>query len=231
MVAIRAYTAREPTTICVRAADPMIVSPAYLIASLVLAITPGPGVFYIVTRSAAHGRLAGLASIAGVACGNLGNAVAASLGLATLFAISALAFTAVKYAGAAYLIYMGVRALRSPVAQISPGVSPAEALPLRRIYLDGLLVALFNPKTAMFFAAFVPQFLDPSSATAAGTLTLSVVFVLVAALTDCLYALIAGSIRDILAGSALPVRAARLASGSAFIALGLFTAISDRRHT
>jgi threonine/homoserine/homoserine lactone efflux protein len=205
-------------------------SPAFLIASLLLAVTPGPGVFYIVTRSASQGRAAGLASVAGVACGNLGNAVAASLGLATLFALSAVAFTVVKYAGAIYLIYLGARTLLSRSPPPVDGSLP-EPVPLRRLYVDGFLVALFNPKTALFFAAFVPQFLDRSSASAGDVVSLGVVFVLIAAATDSIYALVAGSIRQMLGGTALPVRAGRLASGSAFIALGLFTAFSDRRHT
>src|SRR5437868_8654587 len=85
---------------------------AFLVASFVLAVTPGPGVFYIVARSVTQGRLSGLASVAGVALGNLGNAVGASLGLAALFAVSSLAFTVVKYLGALYLVWLGVQALR-----------------------------------------------------------------------------------------------------------------------
>src|SRR5882672_2530306 len=87
---------------------------AFLVASLILAVTPGPGVFYIVTRSLLQGRRHGIASVLGVALGNLGNAIGASIGLAALFAISALAFTLVKYAGAAYLVYLGAQALRAP---------------------------------------------------------------------------------------------------------------------
>ncbi len=206
----------------------MTVSPAFLAASLVLAITPGPGVWYIVTRSATQGRLAGLASVAGVASGNLGNALAASLGLATLFAVSTLAVTIVKYAGAVYLIQLGLRAL---VARPSAPAALDLRLPAagaRRLYLDGLLVALFNPKTALFFAAFVPQFLEAGSATAAGAVTLGVVFVLIAAATDSLYALLAGSVRGLLAGRA--AGAGRYFRGGAFISLGVFTAVSGRHH-
>ncbi|MEF8749382.1 MAG: LysE family translocator [Candidatus Accumulibacter propinquus] len=87
---------------------------AFVLASLVLAVTPGPGVFYIVTRSIVQGRRSGLVSVAGVALGNLGNALAASVGLAALFAVSSLAFTIVKYAGALYLVYLGVQMLRTP---------------------------------------------------------------------------------------------------------------------
>ena len=85
---------------------------AFLAASLVLAVTPGPGVIYIVTRTLAQGRIAGASSVAGVACGNMVNAVGAAVGLAALFAVSSLAFTVVKFAGAAYLIWLGVKTLR-----------------------------------------------------------------------------------------------------------------------
>lgn len=205
------------------------VSPAFLAASLILAITPGPGVFYIVTRSTLQGRIAGLASVAGVALGNLGNAVAASLGLATLFAISTLAFTVVRYAGALYLIYLGLRTIRSSQATRSAEVVQLPFVPARRIFIDGLLVALFNPKTAIFFAAFVPQFLDVSTATPAGTIMLSVVFVVIAATTDSIYAVTAGTIRGLLVGTPATARTGRFLSGGAFIALGVFTAISGRR--
>ena len=208
----------------------MTITPAYLIASLVLAVTPGPGVFYVVTRSVTQGRIAGLMSVAGVATGNLGNAIAASLGLATLFAISSLAFTVVKFAGALYLIYLGIRTLTARPQAPDPAAECLPRIPARKIYLDGLMVALFNPKTTIFFAAFVPQFLDRESATPAETVTLSVVFVLVAATTDCLYALLAGSVRRLVGERSAAARSGRLVSGGAFIALGLFAAFSGRRH-
>src|SRR5262249_7892894 len=126
--------------------------PAFLAASLIIAVTPGPGVLYIVARSIAHGRTAGLASVLGVGLGNLGNAAVASLGLAALLAISTTAFSLVKYAGAVYLIYLGWRSWCSgasnPVSETV--VEPAPAV--RRVFLDGFLVALLNPKTALFFA-------------------------------------------------------------------------------
>src|SRR5689334_15566322 len=116
---------------------------AFLVASFILAVTPGPGVFYIVTRSVMQGRGHGIASVLGVALGNLGNAVGAALGLAALFAISTLAFTIVKYAGAAYLVYLGVQVLRAPATEMSD-VRP-EPAPLARIFRDGFVVALLNP--------------------------------------------------------------------------------------
>ncbi len=121
---------------------------AFLVASFVLAITPGPGVFYIVTRSLAQGPRHGLASVAGVALGNLGNAIGASIGLAALFAVSSLAFTAVKYAGALYLLYLGIQALRTAGANSEPRLAAPAGL--RRVFRHGFVVALLNPKTTIF---------------------------------------------------------------------------------
>ena len=199
---------------------------AFLAASLLLAVTPGPGVFYIVTRSVSQGRMSGLASVGGVAVGNLGNAVGASLGLAALFAVSSMAFTVVKYVGAAYLVWLGVQALRAPTA-----AAPAVALrhgSLRRLFGDGFVVALLNPKTAIFFAAFLPQFVD-THAPIGQTLALGVLFVLVAAVTDSLYALGAGSVRPLLERAAGVARLGRYLTAGAFIGLGLLTAVSGQR--
>lgn len=166
---------------------------AFAVASLILAVTPGPGVVYIVTRTLAQGRRAGLASVAGVALGNLGNAVGASLGLAALFALSAAAFTLVRIAGAAYLVWLGIEALRASWTGPSPthpGRDPADR---RRIFRDGFAVALLNPKTALFFAAFLPQFIDPQGSAIAQSLGFGLVFVAIAASTDAVYVLAAGA--------------------------------------
>src|SRR5207245_1203293 len=134
---------------------------AFLAASIILAVTPGPAVFYIVTRSLAQGRFSGLACVAGVALGNLGNAFAAALGLAAWLALSSIAFTTIKYVGAGYLIYLGLRTLLSPPAEISePLVPQADLL---QIFRDAFTVALLNPKTTIFFAAFVPPFMGSQS--------------------------------------------------------------------
>ena len=132
---------------------------AFLLASLILAVTPGPAVVYILTRTLSQGRASGLASVAGVALGNLGNAVGAALGLAALFAVSSVAFTVVKWAGAAYLVYVGVRMLRSAAGSLV-ATTPLPAMKRSRVFRDGFVVALLNPKTALFFAAFLPQFLS-----------------------------------------------------------------------
>jgi threonine/homoserine/homoserine lactone efflux protein len=200
---------------------------AFLAASLVLAITPGPGVFYIVTRSLLQGRRHGLASVAGVALGNLGNAFGASIGLAALFGASSLAFTVVKYAGALYLIYLGVQALRNgPEPRSSAPLIPAR---LGRVFRDGFVVALLNPKTAVFFAAFLPQFMNVESVGMARSMVLGSIFVAIAAVTDTGYALAAGTIAPML-NRARGLRAlGRYLSGGAFMGLGLFTAISGSR--
>jgi threonine/homoserine/homoserine lactone efflux protein len=204
----------------------------FITASLVLAVTPGPGVLYIVTRSATLGRAAGLASVFGVALGNFGNAALASLGLATIFAVSSTAYLVVKYLGAAYLVYLGVQALRNRGGEGDAGRAEG-AVPAakRRIFLDGMLVALFNPKTALFFAAFVPQFL-PRDAGIAAAFLLSATFVGIAATTDTMYALASGALASRLAIRAGAARhAARWMGAGAYFTLGIFAALSkDPSH-
>jgi len=201
---------------------------AFLVASFVLAVTPGPGVFYIVTRSVMQGRRHGIASVLGVALGNLGNAVGASIGLAALFAISTLAFTTVKYAGALYLVYLGIQALRAPPVQIATAeVAPA---PLSRIFRDGFVVALLNPKTAIFFAAFLPQFISADASPIVQSIALGALFVAIAAVTDTGYALAAGAVTPLL-GRARGIRSlGRYLTGGAFIGLGVFTALGGPRN-
>lgn len=196
----------------------------FLIASVALAITPGPGVFYIVTRSLVQGRSSGLVSVAGIALGNLGNALAASLGLATLFAVSALAFSLLKYAGALYLIYLGVQMLRASQGEVSSAAP--QAAPLRSIFRDGFIVALFNPKTAIFFIAFLPQFLNSGVSPMLQTFALGSLFVAIAAGTDSIYAIAAGTFAPALARGHGIRRIGRWLGGSAFIGLGMFTALN-----
>ncbi len=195
---------------------------AFLLASLVLAVTPGPGVFYIVTRSLVQGRRSGLVSVAGVALGNLGNAIAASVGLAALFAVSAVAFAVVKYAGAVYLVYLGVQMLSTsksdspvPVHQVAaPG----------HIFRDGLVVALLNPKTTVFFAAFLPQFLSTEISPVFQSMALGSLFVAIAAVTDSAYALAAGAVGPALVRGRRVRRVGRFLGGGVLIGLGVFTA-------
>jgi len=200
---------------------------AFALASIVLAVTPGPGVLYIVARTLAQGRRAGLASVAGVALGNLGNAIGASIGLAALFAVSSLAFTVVKLAGAAYLVWLGIRAWRAPAT--TPATPAFEAPRLGRIFRDGCLVALLNPKTALFFAAFLPQFIEPHGSAIAQSLALGALFIAIAALTDAAWALAAGSASPALLRSGAGRGWGRYLTAGAYFGLAAFTLAAGSR--
>src|SRR5262245_39486999 len=132
----------------------------FAIASLVLAITPGPAVLYIVTRSMTQGRMAGVVSCLGVSVGGLVHVLAAALGVSAALAASVVAFNVVKYAGAAYLVWLGIRTLTQPSAVAT--LQRSDPQPLARIFQDGVIVNVLNPKTALFFLAFLPQFVTPS---------------------------------------------------------------------
>jgi threonine/homoserine/homoserine lactone efflux protein len=200
----------------------------FLAASFILAVTPGPGVLYIVTRSIAQGQRAGVASVAGVALGNLGNAIGASLGLAVLFAVSSLAFSIVKYAGAAYLIYLGIQAIRITAVSIpAPTMAPHSSL---TIFRDGFVVALLNPKTALFFAAFLPQFIS-ADASPLQSVALGTLFVVIAASTDTVYALTASAIAPALSQAERVRSIGRYFGGGIFIGLGALTAVSDSQNS
>jgi threonine/homoserine/homoserine lactone efflux protein len=200
----------------------------FLLPSLVLAAVPGPGVLYIVTRSVTQGRLSGLVSVVGVASGNLGNAVGAALGLAALFAASSFAFAVAKYSGAAYLIYLGIKTLRSShAAPVNVEMSRCTSLP--RVFWDGFTVALLNPKTALFFAAYLPQFLPMSKAPMSQTLELGFIFILIAATTDCAYALAAGSLKPWLGKEQRLSYFGHKLAGCVYIGLGLLTAFTSQR--
>jgi threonine/homoserine/homoserine lactone efflux protein len=199
----------------------------FVLAGVVLAVTPGPGVLYIVTRSLVQGRRSGLASVAGVALGNLGNAVTAAVGLAAIIAVSSLAFTIVKFAGALYLVWLGIQALKPPPAghpAVTPGVVPAG-----RIFRDGFLVALLNPKTAIFFAAFLPQFLATPTPSIAHTLALAITFIAIAAVSDSIYALAAGAIAPLLTKAEGVRSFGRYFSATIFFGLAAFAVLSEAR--
>jgi threonine/homoserine/homoserine lactone efflux protein len=196
---------------------------AFVSASLLLAITPGPGVLYIVTRSLVQGRRAGLASVGGVALGNLANAIGAAIGLAALFAVSSTAFLIIKYLGAAYLLYLGIRALRGAAGEPQTGASKNRQ---RHVFRDGLWVALLNPKTTLFFAAFLPQFMDAGANPMLQGIALGVLFVIIAGVTDSIYALAAGSVGPTIGRSSTLRTTGRYLSGVTFIGLGIFAALS-----
>jgi threonine/homoserine/homoserine lactone efflux protein len=198
----------------------------FMIAALVLLLTPGPAVLYIVTRSIDQGRRAGLVSVLGVHVGTLAHIFAAAAGISAVLAASATAFSVVKYLGAAYL---GVRRLldRSPLSAAAPG-GPKR---LRRTFLDGGIVNVLNPKTALFFLAFLPQFVTVSRGhVGEQILALGVVFVLLGAITDSLYAIGAGSAAAWLGGSPRFLASERWISGSLYIGLGVAAALSSNRR-
>lgn len=198
----------------------------FMLASLALLLVPGPAVLYIVTRSIDQGRKAGLVSVLGIEIGGLFHVAAATLGLSAILLSSALAFNVVKYLGALYLIYLGVRKLLSkdqPLQLIRP--QPER---LQRIFSQGVVVNVLNPKTALFFFAFLPQFADSSrGAIAPQMLLLGTIFVLMATVTDSGYALLAGTLGGFLRGSLRFWRAQRYFAGTVYIGLGIFTALSS----
>jgi len=198
----------------------------FLLASAILLLTPGPAVLYIIARSVSQGRHAGLVSVCGIEVGNFLHVLAATLGLSALLLSSALAFTVVKYLGAAYLIYLGLRKLFThETLQASSTRQPQS---LGRIFSQGAVVAALNPKTALFFVAFLPQFVDASQgAITEQLLVLGCLFVLLALISDSIYALVAGMVGQRLKGSRSAVRAERYVVGSVYIGLGVTAALSD----
>ncbi len=203
--------------------------PVFLVAALVLLLTPGPAVLFIVSRSVDQGRRAGLASVVGVELGNSVHVVAAALGLSALMLASALAFSLVKYAGAAYLVYLGVRTLLRPA---SLNAAPAAAArSMRRTFSQGAVVAALNPKTALFFLAFLPQFVDAGKGHVSSQfLILGFTFVGMAVMTDSLYALLSGTAGQWLRHSVWFLRFQRYVAGTIYIGLGLTAALAGHSH-
>jgi len=200
--------------------------PLFIVASVVLLLTPGPAVLYIVARSVDQGRRAGLVSVCAIELGNFMHVIAATLGLSALLLSSALAFTIVKFLGAAYLIYLGLRKLLTR-AEIPTTVN-GQPKSLRRTFSQGVMVATLNPKTALFFVAFLPQFVDLSRGSIAiQMLVLGCIFVSLAVISDSMYALLAGTIGQWLKGSRAVRRAERYMVGSVYIGLGVTAALAD----
>ena len=198
----------------------------FVVAALVLLLTPGPAVLYIVARSIDQGRRAGLVSALGVHAGTLVHVVAATAGLSALLAASATAFAAVQYLGAAYLIYLGVRRLldRGPRS----AAAAERRRPLSRAFWDGAVVNMLNPKTGLFFLAFLPQFADVSrGSVGAQILGLGLVFIALGIVTDGLYALGAGTAGALLRARPRFARSERVVSGTMYIGLGLAAALTS----
>ena len=199
----------------------------FSLAALALIVVPGPAVLYIVAQSIDGGRAAGLLSALGVAVGGLVHVTAAAIGLSALLLSSATAFTVVKLAGAAYLIGLGLYTLF--VRQEDAGDAVRRERRLRRSFGQGVIVNVLNPKTALFFVAFLPQFVDrDAGSVAAQLLVLGLVFVALAVVSDSLWALAAGAAASRLRGSPGFLAVRRYVSGSVFVGLGAVTALAKR---
>jgi threonine/homoserine/homoserine lactone efflux protein len=200
----------------------------FVAASLALTIVPGPAVLYIVARSVEGGRPAGLVSVLGIGLGGLVHVAFAAIGLSAILVSSAAAYSVVKWLGVAYLIYLGIRRFLARDEESS--AVTVEKEPLSRVFSQGVVVNVLNPKTALFFLAFLPQFVDPSrGAVTTQIALLGITFVVLALFTDGLYALLTGSAADWLRRRNESPRFRRLqryVSGGVFIALGAATAVS-----
>lgn len=198
----------------------------FLVAAVVLIVIPGPAVFYVVARSVAQGSVAGLISALGVGLGGLVHVAAAALGVSALVLASATAFTVLKYLGAAYLIYLAVRAFFArDEAETSVDASPRS---MGRVFVDGAVVNILNPKTALFFLAFLPQFVDPVAGSVPVQMALlGLLFVVIAVLSDAAYACMAGGLAARLRSSARVRRLRRWLTGSVYMGLGVTAALSD----
>lgn len=197
----------------------------FVFASLALLLAPGPAVLYVVARSVDQGRLAGIVSVLGISLGGWVHVVAAAVGLSALLVSSALAFTIVKYLGAAYLIYLGVTTLMTPTKQVDN--APIVKMSHAKIFRQGMIVNILNPKTALFFFTFIPQFVDPSRGSVAIQIVfLGSLFLIMAVVTDGIYAIVAGTLGQWLKTNQRFLKIQKYVSGSIYIFLGVTTALS-----
>jgi threonine/homoserine/homoserine lactone efflux protein len=193
-------------------------------ATLALLIVPGPAVVYIVTRSVAQGRAAGLVSVAGIHVGSVVHIVTAALGISALLAASATAFTLVKYLGAAYLVYLGLRKLFARTGDLA---KEAEPVSRSRLFGEGFVVNVLNPKTAIFFLAFLPQFVDPARGpVTAQIVLLGLIWIVLGMASDGSYALLSAALAGRLRRSPMAARRLDIASGLVYIGLGAVAAFA-----
>ncbi|MFI6477121.1 LysE family translocator [Nonomuraea sp. NPDC050663] len=196
----------------------------FVLASLTLVLIPGPNHLYITARGLAQGRTAGLASAFGVEVGTLVHTAAAAAGLSVLISRSATLFGIVKWAGVAYLFYLGVRTLTAKDTATTRAVTPQ---PLRKVFLEAVLVNVLNPKVALFFLAFLPQFVHPESGSPALQIVIFGITLSALGLTsNVVYAFAAGALGTRMAARA---RGLRIFSGLVYIGMGVVTAFAGRR--
>ena len=197
----------------------------FLAAALVVAITPGPGIFYVAARTLAGGRDEGLASSVGTGLGGLVHVVAGAAGVSAIVMASAEAFTVLKFGGALYLVWLGVKTIREARIAVPSGVGATGA---RRAFQEGVLVEALNPKTAAFFLAFIPQFVDPAGAVALQFAVLGLVSVTLNTVADIVVAIMAARARTALAERPRAIRRIRQASGAVIGGLGVTLAFARR---
>ena len=197
----------------------------FLAATGALLLVPGPVVMYTVARSLHQGRQAGLVSTLAIGMGDFCHVLAAAFGLSALLASSALAFMIVKYAGAAYLIYLGMRTLLSNDDDHHTVMNAP--MPLSRIFYQGLVVSILNPKTALFFLAFLPQFVSPSNGSVLSQIVfLGCLFVGMGICTNTLYAMAASGLGQFFRNNINFGRAQRYVTGGVYVSLGITTALA-----
>lgn len=204
----------------------------FVIAAATLLIVPGPAVFYIMARSIDQGKKAGLISVLGVSLGGSVHVLAGAIGVSAILMTSATAFNTVKYLGAAYLVYLGCRTLFSASDETGLEVQKPPRKKLLNIFYESALVEVMNPKTALFFLAFFPQFITPS----AGSVTvqfllLGTIFIILALISDGLYAVLAASIRKRILGSKVGSTLQNRITGCFYIVIGIFSAFASPSKT
>ncbi len=201
----------------------------FIFAVLLLNISPGPDMIYIVTRTMTQGRWAGFLSSLGIATGAMVHVFSAAIGLSAVLATSALAFSIIKYAGAAYLIWLGIRALMSGGSNVQASAKGAAPLSKRRMFIQGALVDILNPKVAIFFLAFLPQFVDPAAGGLFGQfMSLGMIVVVIGLLCEASVILTADLVSRRLRGSSVFTAWMNRVSGVVLIGLGLRLAHQER---
>ena len=200
----------------------------FLAAALVLAFTPGPGIMYVMARTLSGGTSDGIASTLGTAVGGMVHVAVAAVGLSALLAASAKGFLIVKYVGAMYLAFLGVRAILS--ARRAPGIPSVRPHGARQAFLEGILTEALNVKTALFFLAFIPQFVDHALPMAPQFVALGLVCVCLNTAVDCLAVLLASRMARVFRNSPKPAQYMSYGSGSVLLGLGAYVALSDAPH-
>lgn len=204
----------------------------FVIAATVLLIMPGPAVFYIMARSIDQGKEAGLVSVLGVSLGGAVHVLAGAVGVSAILMTSATAFTIVKYLGAVYLVYLGCKTLFSKSRENHLDSSKTNHKKLWKIFYESVIVEVMNPKTALFFLAFFPQFITPSAGSVpVQFLLLGTIFIILAFINDSLYAILAASIRKWIVGKKGHSKVVNKITGYLYIVLGIFSAFASPSKT